>query len=116
MRVDDQRSHGAVLDHEGKLRPGEAEIERYEDRTDPRAAEHHKEEHRLVDSKKCDPVAFLDAERSKPFGAVFDLELHVGVGPVASFEVQRSAFRRAQRALTEPIPESDVRSHPLLPS
>ena len=37
--VDNQGARRAVLDHEGKLGPGEAEVERHEDRAEPRRSE-----------------------------------------------------------------------------
>ena len=40
LRVDDQRARRAIVDHEGEFRPGQAEIERHENRAEPRGGEH----------------------------------------------------------------------------
>ena len=61
LRVDDQRSHSAVWIMKASSGPVRRKLEWYEDLAPIRALEHHKEEHRLVESEKCDPVAFLDA-------------------------------------------------------
>ena len=44
-------------------------------------------------------------------GAILDRLLHLGIGPVAALEAQRQTLRRAQRALAEPVRQSDVRGH-----
>ena len=81
LRVDDERARRAILDHEGELRPGQAEIERHEDRAEPRRGKHDEEEHRLVEAEESDALALADAERRQPRRAVLDRLLHVGVSP-----------------------------------
>ncbi len=66
-------------------------------------------------SEKGDAIALRDSERGEPVGAVLDLALHLAVGPVAAFEMERPALGRAQRALAEPVGETDVGRHPFLP-
>ena len=113
--VNEENTRGAILEHEGELGPGEAEIERHEDRAAARRGEHGEQEQRLVEAEKGDAVAFGDAERREPAGAVLDCALHFAVSPVASFEMERPALRRAERALAEPVRKAKVRGHEFLP-
>jgi hypothetical protein len=111
LRVDDQGACRAILDHEGKLRAGQAEIERHENRAEPSCGKHHEKEHRLVEAKESDALALADAERREPRRASLDRRLHVGVSPRAPFEMQGLALRRAQGALAEPVGQANVRGH-----
>ena len=95
--VDDQHARRAIVDHEGEFRPGEAEIERHEDRPEPGGGEHGEQEHRLVETEKGDPVAGLDPDRGEPAGAILDFALHCAIGPVAALEMQRPALGRPER-------------------
>ena len=98
MRIDDQRGSGAILDHEGQFGPGEAEVERHEDRAKPGGREQYEKEHRLVEAEKGDPFAASHAERRQTRGAKLDFRLHLGIGPRASLEMKGLARRRARGA------------------
>ena len=111
LRVDDEGARRAILDHEGEFRPGQAEIERHEDRAEPRCGKHHEDKHRLVEAEESDALALADVERREPRRASLDRRLGVGVGPGASLELQGLALRRAQGALAEPVRQSNVRGH-----
>ena len=115
MRIDDQRGGATVLDHEREFRPGQAKIERHEDRPQPRCREHREQEHRLVEAEKGDAVAFRHAPRAQPRRAIRDGLLHLAVGPCAPLEMQRLAFGRPRRAQGEPVRKADIRFHADLP-
>ena len=72
LSVDDERARRAILDHEGEFRPGQAEIERHENRPEPRRGEHDEEEHRLVEAEEGDALALADPKRREPRGAILD--------------------------------------------
>ena len=114
LHVDDEGARRAILDHEGELRPGQAEIERHEDRPEPRRGKHDEDKHRLVEAEESDALALADAERRQPRRTVLDRRLHVGVSPGAPLEMQGLALRRAQGALAEPVGQSNVRGHAFL--
>ena len=58
--VGDERVDAGVTDDEGELGPGEPEVERHEDRADPRCGEHRFEKARLVEPEEGDPVALRE--------------------------------------------------------
>jgi hypothetical protein len=113
--VDDEHARRAIGEHEGEFRPGQPEIERHENRPEPRGGEHRKQEHRLIVAEKGDALTPGDAKRRKPGRDVLNLVRHLAVGPQPALEQQRLALGRARGALGEPTSETDVRRHALLP-
>ena len=108
LGIGDQHTRIGVTDIGSHLSPGQTEIQRHKDCTQVRGRKQREQEHRLIDSEECHPIAPSYTEPIQPTGELPNALLHLAIVTSPPFECECGALRRAQCAPEEPIGQADV--------
>ena len=116
LGVDDKCVDAGVANHHDEFSTRRPEVEGYEYRAETRDGEHRGQERRLVQAEERRACAALDPEFPQVSRHGANATLHLGVGPSLTLEGQGLPFRSALCPLREPVRQTDVGCHVILPS
>ena len=111
LAAHDDRVHPCVVDDEGELRPGQAEVQRDKNRAQLAAGEEHLEELGHIDRENCHPVAVTDTEVGKRRRTAVHLLVQLAIRPRSTLEHKRGARRRELCPPRQPEADPVVSCH-----